>query len=155
MIPAPEEQLAGFLAKYTPELAAQALAARKLMRARYPHALELVYDNYNALVIGYCPTEKPSEAIFSLAMLPDHVSLCFLQNAGTLPDPGKLLLGSGTTARHIRLKGPADLELPAIIALMKEAEKRAARSFDPAQRHALIIRSVSVKQRPRRPKGKE
>ncbi|HRH37217.1 MAG TPA: DUF1801 domain-containing protein, partial [Flavobacteriales bacterium] len=117
----PEEQLDGFLAKYTPELATQARTARKHMRARYPHALELVYDNYNALVIGYCPSEKPSEAIFSLAMLPDHVSLCFLQDAGKLPDPEKLLLGSGNTARHIKLKSPADLALPAIRALMMEA----------------------------------
>jgi hypothetical protein len=113
-----EEQLATFLAKYTPAIAAQARALRKRMQARYPHAHEMVYDNYNALVIGYCPTEKPSEAIFSLALLPDHVSLCFLQNAGKLPDPKKLLLGSGDTARHIKLKGPSDLDEPPIIALM-------------------------------------
>lgn len=149
--PSPETQLKAFLAKYTPALARQARAARKHMRARYPHAHEMVYDNYNALVIGYCPTERPSEAIFSLAMLPDHVSLCFLQQAGQLPDPHKLLQGSGNIARHIKLRSPADLDEAAIVALMDEAERRALRAFDPGVKGRLIIRSVSAKQRPRRP----
>ncbi|MEO8068360.1 MAG: DUF1801 domain-containing protein [Flavobacteriales bacterium] len=146
-----ESQFATFLAKYTPELAAQARALRKRMRARYPHAHEMVYDNYNALVIGYCPSEKPSEAILSLAMLPDHVSLCFLQNAGALRDPRKLLQGSGNTARHIKLKGTEELDDPSIIALMEEAERKAKRAFDPDVKGRLIIRSVSAKQRPRKP----
>jgi hypothetical protein len=147
-----EDRLAGFLAKYDAAIVAQARDLRERMRRRYPHAHEMVYDNYNALVIGYCPTEKPSEAIFSLAMLPDHVSLCFLQNAGALPDPEKLLLGNGNTARHIKLAGPKDLDRPAIKALMNEAVERAKRPFDPATKAILIIRSVSAKQRPRRPK---
>jgi hypothetical protein len=147
-----EAQLEAFLEKYTPAMARQARAARKKMRARYPHAIEMVYDNYNALVIGYCPTERPSEAIFSLAFLPDHVSLCFLQNAGVLPDPDKLLLGSGNTARHIKLKVPEDLDHQAIKALMKEAEARAKVSFDKNTEARLVIRSISAKQRPRKPK---
>ena len=147
----PEGQLDAFLAKYTPGIASQARAARKKIQARYPHAIEMVYDNNNALVIGYSPTEKPSEAIFSLAMMPKHISLCFLQRAGELPDPEKMLLGTGITARHIKLKSPDDLDHPTIKALMKEAEKRAVKPFDPAQEGLLVIRSISAKQRPRRP----
>src|ERR1700726_4299522 len=45
----PEHQLASFLAKYTPEISAHAEAIRNHMRKLYPTALELVYDNYNAL----------------------------------------------------------------------------------------------------------
>ena len=146
-----EEQLDTFLARYTPAIEKQARAMRKKMQSRYPHAIEMVYDNYNALVIGYCPTERPSEAIFSLAMLPDHVSLCFLQNAGKLPDPTKLLQGNGNTARHIKLKGPSDLDLPAVKTLMKEAERRAGKPFDNNVESVLVIRSISAKQRPRRP----
>jgi hypothetical protein len=145
-----EEELATFLGRFVPEVAAVAEAALTRMRARLPGTIEMVYDNYNALVIGYCPTEKPSEAIFSLAMLPDHISLCFLQNAGTLPDPQKLLQGSGSIARHIKLKGPADLDLPAVKALMSEAEKQAMKPFDTKMQGTMVIRSVSAKQRPRR-----
>ena len=61
----PEQELARFIAKFTPEIAALARAIRARMRRLYPTALELVYDNYNALAIGFGPTERPSEAIFS------------------------------------------------------------------------------------------
>jgi hypothetical protein len=146
----PEKQLASFLAKFTPEIAALAKKIRAAMRKRYPTALELVYDNYNALAIGYAPTERAREAIFSIALFPRWVSLFFLQ-AKALPDPEKKLQGSGNVARHIRIASPADLDHPAIRVLMKEAEARAAVPFDPRGSHRLIIKSVSAKQRPRRP----
>ena len=65
-----EAQIASFLAKYTPEIEAFAKAARARMRARLPGATELVYDNYNALAIGYGPSERASEAVFSIAVFP-------------------------------------------------------------------------------------
>jgi len=145
-----EEQLAAFLAKYTPEIAALAKAVRAKMRRRYPAALELVYDNYNALVIGFGPTERPSDAIFSIALYPKWVSLFFLQAKG-LPDPARILKGSGSVARHIVVPGAAALDEPAVRALMLEAESRAKVPFDPQGEHRLIVRSVSAKQRPRRP----
>lgn len=149
--PSPEDQLAGFLAKFTPEVAAQAREARAWMRARLPGAIEMVYDNYNALVIGYCPTERPSEAIFSIAVLPRWVSLCFLQDAGRLPDPEKLLEGSGNVSRHIKLKEPAMLDAPAVRELMAHALERAVKPLDASRPGRLVIQSVSAKQRPRRP----
>ena len=146
----PEEQLAGFLAKYTPEVAAQAVAARAKMRARLPGAIEMVYDNYNALVIGYCPTERPSEVLFSLAIMPRWVTLCFFQG-DLLNDPEKLLQGSGTIARHIRLASPEKLDAPAVVALMAHAQEIAVPPLDPTRPHRLVIQSISAKQRPRRP----
>jgi hypothetical protein len=143
-------QLEAFLAKYLPEIAAQAKAALEKMRKRYPTALELVYDNYNALAIGFGPSERASEAIFSIAIYPKWVSLFFLQAQG-LPDPDKLLKGSGKVARHIVLHTQAMLDEPAVKTLMKEAVVRAAVPFARTGPHRLIIKSVSAKQRPRRP----
>src|SRR5579864_1241927 len=120
----PEEQLAGFVAKYTPEIGSQAEAIRNRMRKLYPGALELVYDNYNALAIGYGPTEKTSEAIFSIALFPRWVSLFFLQARG-VPDPHGLLKGSGNVVKHVVLSSPAMLDDPDVVALMKEAVARA------------------------------
>ena len=91
----PEAQLEGFLAKYTPEIAGLAKAALVKMRKRLPGAVEMVYDNYNALVIGFSPSERPSEAIFSIALYPRWVNLFFLQARG-LRDPEKRLKGSAT-----------------------------------------------------------
>src|SRR5450631_2734354 len=145
-----EDQLTSFLAKFTPEVASLATAILAKMRARYPTALELVYDNYNALAIGFSPTERASNGIFSIALYPRWVSLFFLQAKG-LPDPQKLLQGSGTVARHIVLPDADKLDEPAVKALMREAIATAALPFDPRGEHRLIIKSVSAKQRPRRP----
>jgi hypothetical protein len=146
----PEKQLASFLAKFTPEISSLAQEILARMRKLYPTSLELVYDNYNALAIGFGPTERPSEAIFSIALYPKWVSLFFLQGA-TLPDPEKKLQGSGNVAKHIRLPAASTLNEPAVKVLMREAVTRAAIPFDPKGAHRLIIKSVSAKQRPRRP----
>lgn len=145
-----EKQLASFLAKYTPEIAELARDLRARMQALYPSALELVYDNYNALAIGYSPTEKTSEAIFSLALFPRWVSLFFLQARG-LPDPERLLKGSGSVAKHVVLPSVDTLDHPVLRQLMDEAVARAIAPFPATGRHRLIIKSVSQKQRPRRP----
>ena len=149
-----EAQLAGFLAKYDVEIAAVAELIRGEMRKFYPTALELVYDNYNALVIGFGPTERATEAIFSIALYPKWVSLFFLQAKG-LPDPDGILKGSGSVAKHVVLTSADVLHYPAVRALMQEAEARAKVAFDPGGEHRLIIKSVSAKQRPRRPVEKD
>jgi hypothetical protein len=146
----PQEQLAAFIARYDPEIGALARAVLARLRKRLPGAVELVYDNYNALAVGFGPTERASEAILSLALYPRWVSLFFLQGAA-LPDPQKLLRGSGARVRHIVLESPAALEKPAVRALIADALERAARPLDGARRGRIVIRSVSAKQRPRRP----
>ncbi|HEV2700023.1 MAG TPA: DUF1801 domain-containing protein [Steroidobacteraceae bacterium] len=149
MVQTPERQLAGFIAKFTPQMATLIRAARVTMRRRLPQALELVYDNYNFFVIGYGPNDKTGQAIFSLAAQARGLSLFFLQGAG-LPDPHRLLRGSGTVVRSIRLESAAALDRPEVRALMDEALKRAKTPLPPEGQHALIIKSVSAKQRPRR-----
>lgn len=148
--PSPEKQLAGFIAKYTPEVGALARAALARMRARLPGAVELVYDNYNALAIGFSPTERTSDAIFSIALWPRHVSLFFLQGAG-LPDPHRLLKGSGKVARHLVLETADDLDEPAVQELIDRALERAPVPLDGGGESRIVIKSVSAKQRPRRP----
>ena len=148
-----KKQLEKFLAKYTPAMAASGRQALAKMRKRLPGAIEMVYDNYNGLVIGFGPTIRPSEAIFSIVLLPDHVTLCFLQGAG-LPDPHKRLQGNGNVVRHIRLEDLSVLDEPEIRDLMGQALRHAKVPMNPAQRRQLVIKSVSAKQRPRRPGGK-
>ena len=148
----PEAQLAGFLAKFSPEIETLAKAVRTKIRARLKGANELVYDNYNALAIGYGPSEKASEAIFSIALYPRWVSLFFLQAKG-LRDPDGLLQGSGKVVRHVVLQRPEDLDLPAVRDLMEQALENAKAPIDADAARRLVIKSVSAKQRPRRPKS--
>jgi hypothetical protein len=149
----PEVQLASFLGKFDSDVAACAEAALNLMRRRYPHAYQLVYDNYNALAIGFSPTEKTSEVIFSVAVYPRWVNFFFYYGKG-LPDPERRLQGSGNQVRYIRLDSPDILNDPAIRALMDEAVERSALPFDAKSAHRMIIRSVSPKQRPRKAASK-
>lgn len=150
----PRQQLDSFIDKFTPDVASQAREAVEKMLARLPGASMLVYDNYNALAIGFAPGERTSDAIFSLAVFPRWVTLCFLKNGPALPDPARLLKGSGTTVRHIRLDKPVMLDDPAVKTLMKEALRMADPAIDKAQPSRLMIKSVSAKQRPRRPAAK-
>lgn len=149
----PELQLAGFLAKFTPEIAARAEEILTRLRSRIPRALELVYDNYNALAIGFSPTERASDGIVSIAVFPRWVSLFFLQAKG-LPDPTNILKGGGNVARHIVLPTASALDEPAIQALIDEAMNRAKTPISPTTTHRVIIKSISAKQRPRRPPEK-
>jgi len=120
------------------------------MRKLFPGSTEMVYDNYNGLVIGFGPTEKPSLAIFSILLMPNHVTLCFLQGAG-IPDPNHRLKGSGSRVRHIRLIPPSVLDEPEILNLINSGLYRAKVPINPKARRQLIIKSISTKQRPRRP----
>lgn len=150
----PSAQLDSFLDKYSPEIAAQARAALRKMSARLPGAVELVYDNYNALAIGFSPTERTSDAIFSIALYPRWVSLFFLLNGARLRDPEGLLAGSGNMVRHIVLETPALLDSPAVQDLIAQALELSEKQIDRAQARRLIIKSISAKQRPRRPREK-
>jgi hypothetical protein len=143
-----ERQLSEFIAKFTPDMARLIRAARAKMRGFMPHALELVYDNYNFFVIGYGPTEKAGDAIFSLAAQAKGLSLCFLQGA-KLPDPHNLWRGSGNVVRNIRIESPDALDDPKVRQLMDIALNRAKQSIPVNGRHQLIIKSISAKQRPR------
>ena len=146
----PSQQLSRFVAKYRPKLAAQARRALTKMRKLLPGSTEMVYDNYNGLVIGFGPSEKPSLAIFSILLMPNHVTLCFLKGA-RLPDPNRRLRGSGNLVRHVRLVPPSVLDDPEILELINTALYRAKVPINPKARRQLIIKSISPKQRPRCP----
>lgn len=147
---AEQSQLDGFLDRFLPEIAADARACLKILRERLPGAVQLVYDNYNALVIGFGPSGKASEAIFSLVIYPRYLRVFFLQGT-EVADPRKLLEGSGNVVRSIRLAGPDDLNRPEVRELMEAALQTADVPLDPKAKGRLVIRAVAEKQRPRRP----
>lgn len=153
--PTPSAQLSGFIAKYTPAMAKEGRAALARMRKLVPGAVQFVYDNYAGLVVGFGPNERPSDAVVSILMVKDHVSLCFIQNGPELPDPERLLKGSGNVVRHIKLASARDLDRPAIRTLVKEAVSRSDVPFAPRGRGKLVLRAISKKQRPRRPAQKD
>ena len=104
----PEQQLDVFIDRFSPAVAADARAALALVAARLPGAVQLVYDNYNALAIGFGPSEKARAIICSVALYPRWVSL-FLVGGQHLPDPRGLLEGAGRrcgTSSSIPIESP-------------------------------------------------
>ena len=146
----PERQLDGFIEKFTPEIAAQARTALAWMTARLPGATIPVYDNYNALAIGFGPSGRVRDIVFSLAVYPRWVSL-FLARGRELADPHGLLAGEGGVMRHIRLVPATLIEDPRVEALISAALARADPPIDPAAAGGIVIKSISATQRPRRP----
>jgi hypothetical protein len=143
-------QLDGFIDKFTPQVAALTRVLLAKAKARIPGAQILVYDNYNALAIGFGPTDKASNAVLSLAVYPRWVNLFFL-NGKILPDPHGLLRGEGSRVRHYRLTSPEAFDDPRLDALISEAIARAEPPFDPAGEGRLLVKSALARQRPRRP----
>jgi len=150
----PEEHLRSFIEKFEPPHQAIIHAARKKLRKRFPTATELVYDNYNFFVIGFGPNERPSDCIVTIAAAANGVGLCFVRGA-SLPDPDKVLLGSGKQTRFVRLPSANVLGRPAIQTLLSVAAERAQTLLPATGRGKLVIRSVSAKQRPRRKKPRK
>ena len=149
-----QAQLDSFLAKYDPEVEAFARRALTRMRKLVPGAIEFVYDNFNWLVIGFGPSERPSDAIFSIVLPPGKVTLCFLQGA-SLPDPAKRLKGSGNVVRNLALydAGKPDakvLDDPEVLALINLALNRAKVGMPAGARRKLVVRAIAARQRPRR-----
>ena len=146
-----EDQLRSFIAKFEPNHQRVIRAVRRVLRREFPAANELVYDNYNFFVIGYSPTERPSDSIFSIAAASNGISLCFIHGA-TLPDPKKLLIGAGKQTRFLRLESAGVLDRPEVKSLFSHAVAQSKAPMPTRGRGRLIIRSVSAKQRPRRKK---
>jgi Domain of unknown function (DU1801) len=147
-----ERQLANFINKFDSKNAALIRCVRKALRKRLPSATELVYDNYNFFVIGYCSTERPSDCIVSIAAAANGVGLSFYHGA-LLPDPHGLLVGSGSQNRFIRIESMATLAHPAVEELIAAAIAQAERPLPESGRGELVIRSISEKQKPRRKKA--
>lgn len=143
-----QDQLRAFIQKFGSEEQRLIRAVRSAVRRRLPTANELVYDNYNFFVIGYSPTERPSDAIVSIAARANGVGLCFIYGA-SLPDPKGLLLGSGRQTRFIRLESAGRLSDPDVEALIAAAIARASQPLPLRGRGKLIVRSIAAKQRPR------
>jgi hypothetical protein len=148
-----EKQLIRFIDKFEPKNQALIRATRKALRKRLPTANELAYDNYNFFVLGYCSTERPSDCIVSIAAGTNGVGLSFYHGA-TLPDPHRILLGSGSQNRFIRMESADMLARPEIEALIAAAVVQAKTPLPASGDGKLIIRSISAKQRPRRKSAK-
>src|SRR4030095_12795918 len=147
--PSPSKEVEAFIRKFEPAVAKLARTARSAMRKRFPTAVELVYDNYNALALGFGTTERTSDVIVSVAVYASGVNLYFMYGR-SLPDPKKLLQGEGNQGAFIRFPDISVLSDPAVNALLTAASEQAETPLPATGRGYTVIKSISAKQRPRR-----
>jgi hypothetical protein len=145
----PATRLHTFIGRFDPAIRRLVRQARSNLRRRLPTAIELVYDNYNALAIGFASSERMSDTIVSLAVYARGVNLYFIYGAA-LADPHHLLLGSGNRGRFVRLESGATLDRPEIDQLLAAAIEESETPLPRSGRGHIVIKSVSAKQRPRR-----
>jgi len=146
----PASRLAELIGNYTPEIARAFTSARRKMRALVPRGYELVYENYNALGIGYGPGEKGSDAIVSIVAYPRWITLFFLYGA-KLKDPTFRLRGAGSRVRSIKLDSPNDIDRADIKQLISRAFAPHVARFRECPRLQLVVKSTASRRRSRHP----
>ena len=140
-----EAELRTLIDKFAPAHLRLVGAMRRWLRKRLPTAHEVVYEYRDWFVISYSPNERGYEGVLAIRASANGVKLYF--NRGKeLPDPEKLLQGSGQT-RWILVEGASTLARPAIVTLVDEAIARNRVPFAPAGRGPVVIRSTSAKKR--------
>ena len=143
-----EAQLRTLIDKFAPAHLRLIGAMRRSLRKCLPTAHEVVYEYHNlgAVVISYSPNEHGYEGVLVIRATADGVKLYF--NRGKeLPDPAKLLQGSGKQTRSINVEGASTLAHPEVARLIDEAIALNSVPFASAGRGSVVIRSTSAKKR--------
>ena len=144
--PTPEAVLKSFIERSDPKDQKLIRSIRAAVRKRVPTANELAYDYKQFFVISYSPTERGIDGILSLAARTDGVRL-YLMQAPKLPDPKRLLQGSGKQARFVRLETARQLAHPDVEALIAATIKQATIPLPSTGKGKLIIRTDGTQKR--------
>jgi hypothetical protein len=115
------KEVADLLSAYAPAVRDLALAARSFVLKMIPDISEQV--DAKARIIGYAYGAKHDDMVCMLMPTKAGVNLG-VAYAMELPDPAKLLEGTGKLHRHVNLMGKADLESPALKSLIQAAIAR-------------------------------
>lgn len=118
--------------------------AREYILELYPESNEILYHTH-ALTSVFSISDKLSDAFCMLPVYSGHLNLGF--NKGTLlPDPHKLLTGTGTLIRHIDVKTPADYRNPRVTELVLDAVTQAINAMKkPSRSVGKTISKIAVK----------
>ncbi len=149
----PEAQLRAYIARFDPAIQARFRAVRSSVRKRMPTANELVYDYRDSVVIGYSPTEHGIASVLAVSARTEGVDLYFNQGK-LLPDPKKLLQGSATQVRFIRMESAKLVAHPDVEALIVAALKRASIPLAATGKGTLVLKSDGAKRAARKKKAK-
>jgi hypothetical protein len=148
-----EKQLKGFIDKFESKNQPLVRSLRKALRSGFPVRTNWFGVITTSSLSAIRPRNAPPIPSSRSQRGASGGGLAFYRGA-SLPDPNKILLGSGSQNRFIRLGSAEMLRRPEVDALIAAAVAQAKTPMAASDKGKLIIRSVSVKQRPRRKSGK-
>ncbi len=140
-MPNPDQQIARFLAPFSDDISALAQELRGYLKKETNPTTELVGDSRISLNIGYGFTEKAWDCYCAIIVYSKHINISFLSGA-TLTDPQKLLQGTGSRIRHIRISELKDARVPAVRKLLQVARKNALALVEEAPSKQAAIRTI-------------
>jgi len=138
--PTPEAQLQSFYDRFEPAHQKFIRSVQAAVRKRLPTANELVYDYSSFFVISWSPTDKGIDGIVSIAARADRVELYF-NHGPKLPDPKKLLRGSGKLTRFIRVEAARQLAHPDVEAFIAAAIDHSGVALSSERKGSLVIKT--------------
>ena len=147
--PTPEAQLRALLDQLDPQQRKIVRGMRAALRKRFPAANELAYDYSHSLVISYSPTERGIDGIVAISARAGCVALFFNQGP-KLPDPQRLLQGSGKQTRFLPIETASRLAHPDVAALIAAAAEQSTTPLPAKGKGSLILKSSEKKTRSRR-----
>jgi hypothetical protein len=112
------KQIDTFLARYPEQVRETASAARRLLKNTLPDVAETVDESAKLLGYSYGPGYKG--LVCTLIMSQTGVKLGIFRGS-ELPDPKRLLAGTGKVHRHVQLRSVDDAKQPGLTQLLKAA----------------------------------
>ena len=144
----PTADLARFLSRFPAGIVALTKKCLPKLRGAFPGTNEIVYDYAKSVVISFSESERGYEAIVSLAILPEAVRLYFDK---TLPDPKRILEGSGSKVRSITIESASDFDDGDIHDLIKAAIRHSGfKPGKPSTKGRMIIQTDGAKRKPKK-----
>ena len=115
------------LASSNPQTKKLAIALRKLISQVYPKVFEVPWPRLQVIGYGIGP-KKSTEHFCYIGLFDQHVNLG-LNYGLALPDPDKLLEGSGKKFRHVKIETLQDVNHPGLKKLLQAAIKERERAL--------------------------
>jgi hypothetical protein len=112
-----QKDVTDLLKPYAPEVRKLALATRAFVLKMIPEGIEQVDSKAKIIGYGFGPSYK--DMICSLMPAKEWVTLGIGWGV-ELPDPQRLLEGTGKVHRHVKLRAESDLRSPALAVLLKD-----------------------------------
>ena len=113
-----DKQIDEFLSNYSDEVFTNALELREVLLTKLPGIIEQI--DVPAKMIAYSYGQKYAEMICTIIPSKKGLKLGFYKGVD-LPDPDKLLEGSGKISRYVEIRSAEQIKSPALKKLIESA----------------------------------